>query len=104
MNLTTSISSSRHPFHYAPFRNLFFARLLTVLGNGIAPIALAFAVLDIGGSATDLGLVVAARSIFNVAFLLIGGGTGGSLFPKYCFVIFRYHCCIVPGGGCLVGT
>ncbi|HFG8877027.1 TPA: MFS transporter [Yersinia enterocolitica] len=73
MNLTTSISSSRHPFHYAPFRNLFFARLLTVLGNGIAPIALAFAVLDIGGSATDLGLVVAARSIFNVAFLLIGG-------------------------------
>ncbi|MBW5812006.1 MFS transporter [Yersinia kristensenii] len=60
-------------FHYAPFRNLFFARLLTVLGNGIAPIALAFAVLDIGGSATDLGLVVAARSIFNVAFLLIGG-------------------------------
>ncbi|ELW7388708.1 MFS transporter [Yersinia enterocolitica] len=72
MNLTTSISSSRHPFHYAPFRNLFFARLLTVLGNGIAPTALAFAVLDIGGSATDLGLVVAARSIFNVAFLLIG--------------------------------
>ncbi|WP_174847637.1 MFS transporter [Yersinia artesiana] len=65
--------SSRHLFHYAPFRNLFFARLLTVLGNGIAPIALAFAVLDIGGSATDLGLVVAARSIFNVAFLLIGG-------------------------------
>ncbi|CND11367.1 putative membrane transport protein [Yersinia intermedia] len=67
------VSSSQHVFHYAPFRNLFFARLLTVLGNGIAPIALAFAVLDIGGSAADLGLVVAARSIFNVAFLLIGG-------------------------------
>lgn len=73
MNANTAGSSSRHVFHYAPFRNLFFARLLTVLGNGIAPIALAFAVLDIGGSATDLGLVVAARSIFNVAFLLIGG-------------------------------
>ncbi|MCB5315563.1 MFS transporter [Yersinia intermedia] len=73
MNTNTMVSSSRHVFHYAPFRNLFFARLLTVLGNGIAPIALAFAVLDIGGSAADLGLVVAARSIFNVAFLLIGG-------------------------------
>lgn len=70
---SNTASSSRHLFHYAPFRNLFFARLLTVLGNGIAPIALAFAVLDIGGSATDLGLVVAARSIFNLAFLLIGG-------------------------------
>ncbi|MDZ7324429.1 MFS transporter [Kosakonia sacchari] len=60
-------------FHFAPFRHLFFARLLTVLGNGIAPIALAFAVLDIGGSATELGIVVAARSLFNVAFLLVGG-------------------------------
>lgn len=60
-------------FHFAPFRHLFFARLLTVLGNGIAPIALAFAVLDIGGTATELGIVVAARSLFNVAFLLVGG-------------------------------
>lgn len=60
-------------FHFSPFRYLFFARLLTVLGNGIAPIALAFAVLDIGGTLSDLGLVVASRSIFNVAFLLIGG-------------------------------
>ncbi|EEQ04408.1 MFS transporter [Yersinia rohdei] len=73
MNVNSSGLSSRHAFSYAPFRNLFFARLLTVLGNGIAPIALAFAVLDIGGTAADLGLVVAARSIFNVAFLLIGG-------------------------------
>lgn len=62
-----------HAFHFASFRHLFAARLLTVLGNGIAPIALAFAVLDIGGSASDLGVVVASRSLFNVAFLLIGG-------------------------------
>ncbi|WNN47344.1 MFS transporter [Siccibacter colletis] len=65
--------SARRAFYFAPFRYLFFARLLTVLGNSIAPVALAFAVLDIGGSAGDLGIVVAARSIFNVAFLLIGG-------------------------------
>lgn len=73
MNTTTAGITSRRAFYYAPFRNLFFARLLTVLGNGIAPIALAFAVLDMGGSAADLGIVIAARSIFNVAFLLIGG-------------------------------
>ena len=29
--------------------------------------------LDIGGSVSDLGIVVASRSIFNVAFLLLGG-------------------------------
>jgi len=60
-------------FHFSPFRYLFSARFLTVLGNGIAPIALAFAVLDIGGSVSDLGIVVASRSIFNVLFLLLGG-------------------------------
>lgn len=73
MSTGTAAISSKRAFYYAPFRNLFFARLLTVLGNGIAPIALAFAVLDMGGSAADLGIVIAARSIFNVAFLLIGG-------------------------------
>lgn len=66
-------TTPRRALQISAFRYLFSARLLTVLGNGIAPIALAFAVLDIGGSAADLGLVVAARSLFNVAFLLIGG-------------------------------
>jgi MFS family permease len=42
-------------------------------GNAIAPIALAFAVLDLTGSASDLGIVVGARSITNVALLLVGG-------------------------------
>ncbi|SEM42950.1 Predicted arabinose efflux permease, MFS family [Streptacidiphilus jiangxiensis] len=44
-----------------------------MLGNGVAPIALAFAVLAITGSVTELGLVVAARTLFNVVFLLFGG-------------------------------
>ncbi|WP_410764449.1 MFS transporter [Erwinia psidii] len=63
----------RHALQYAPFRHLFLARFFTVTGNGIAPIALAFAVLDIGGSVADLGMVVAARSLLNVMFLLLGG-------------------------------
>jgi len=64
---------SAQAFHYPSFRYLFFGRLFTVLGNGIAPIALAFAVLDMGGSASDLGIVVASRSLCNVLFLLVGG-------------------------------
>lgn len=67
------LNAPRHVFHSAPFRHLFFARTLTVLGNSVAPVALAFAVLDMGGSAADLGMVVAARSLFNVLFLLFGG-------------------------------
>lgn len=66
-------TANRHVLSFTAFRNLFCARIFTVSGNAIAPIALAFAVLDTGGSAGDLGLVVASRSVFNVAFLLLGG-------------------------------
>ncbi|WP_022882905.1 MFS transporter [Gryllotalpicola ginsengisoli] len=61
------------PLRFAPFRWLALARTVNMLGNAVAPVALAFAVLDLGYSATDLGIVVAARSVPNVALLLVGG-------------------------------
>jgi MFS family permease len=61
------------PLRHRPFRFLFAGRTISALGNAFAPIALAFAVLDLTGSATDLGLVVGARTVVNVAFLLFGG-------------------------------
>jgi MFS family permease len=56
-----------------PFRLLVAGRTVTMAGNALAPIALAFAVLDLTGSAADLGLVVGARSLMNVLLLLFGG-------------------------------
>ncbi|GAA4157517.1 MFS transporter [Gryllotalpicola daejeonensis] len=61
------------PLRHASFRWLASARTINQLGTAIAPIALAFAVLDLGYSAAQLGIVVAARSIPNVALLLVGG-------------------------------
>ncbi|MFC4242736.1 MFS transporter [Gryllotalpicola reticulitermitis] len=61
------------PLRHAPFRWLAAARAVNQLGNAVAPIALAFAVLDLGFSTAQLGVVVAARSIPNVVFLLVGG-------------------------------
>ncbi|AXK36325.1 MFS transporter [Streptomyces armeniacus] len=55
------------------FRQLAVGRCLTYFGNAMAPIALAFAVLDLGGSAVEVGIVVGARSIANAALLLFGG-------------------------------
>ncbi|WP_136588047.1 MFS transporter [Microbacterium hydrothermale] len=63
----------RGPLSLAPFRWLLAARTTAIVGNAVAPLALAFAVLDLTGSAADLSLVVAARSIANVAMLLFGG-------------------------------
>jgi MFS family permease len=58
---------------HRPFRLLFLSRAASVVGDQIAPIAVSFAVLDMHGSASDLGLVLGARTLTFVVFVLIGG-------------------------------
>ncbi|MDX6512399.1 MAG: hypothetical protein QOE36_1903, partial [Gaiellaceae bacterium] len=55
------------------FRLLWSAQAISVLGDMLVPVALAFAVLDLTGSATDLGLVLTARLAPMVVFMLVGG-------------------------------
>jgi MFS family permease len=55
------------------FRRLYFARAFSQLGDGLVPVALAFAVLHVDSSPSALGFVLAARSVPLVAFLLVGG-------------------------------
>src|SRR4051794_5590535 len=55
------------------FRKLFIGQSLSYLGDRIAPIALAFGVLGIGGSAGDLGIVIAAGTVPFAAFALAAG-------------------------------
>jgi MFS family permease len=61
------------PLRQRGFRALVTGRTLATFANSVAPVALAFAVLDLTGSAADLGLVVGARSIANLVLLLLGG-------------------------------
>jgi MFS family permease len=61
------------PLRHREFRLLFAGRLTSLAGSAIAPIALAFAVLDITGSASDLGLVLAAGVVPQIMFFLFGG-------------------------------
>lgn len=56
------------------YRLLWAARFVSNVGNGMAPIALAFGVLSLDGAdAGSLSLVTTAQMIPLVAFLLIGG-------------------------------
>ncbi len=61
------------PLRPGPFRLLFGARAVSSLGDRLVPVALAFAVLDLTGSVTDLGLVMGAQSAALVVFVLFGG-------------------------------
>jgi MFS family permease len=66
-------SGSIAPLRDATFRLFFAARAFSMLGSAMAGVALAFAVLDLTGSTSDLGLVLAARSIPMVLLMLMGG-------------------------------
>lgn len=70
------------PLRRRAYRRLLGARSAVVIGNAIAPVALAFAVLDLTGSPAALGLVVASRSVANVAVLLLGGVIADR-FPRH---------------------
>ena len=74
------------PLRAPPFRLLFLARVVSVLGDGIAPVALAFAVLDLSGSAGDLGLALGARTVTLILFSLVGGVWGDRL-PRHLVMV-----------------
>jgi MFS family permease len=61
------------PLRERSFRLLFLGRTTSFVGNAFANVALAFAVLELTGSKADLGFVLAARSLPQVLFLLVGG-------------------------------
>jgi Transmembrane secretion effector len=61
------------PLHDRRFAWYFSGRVVSTIGSVMAPVALAFAVLDLTGSASALGVVVAARTVPQVLFLLVGG-------------------------------
>jgi MFS family permease len=61
------------PLRDRRFRFFFASRAVNLCGTTMAPIALAFAVLEVEDSASALGQVLAARSVPLVLFLVVGG-------------------------------
>jgi MFS family permease len=64
------------PLRLPAFRFLFWARAISYVGTYLAPIAVAFAILDNGGGATAVGVSFAAWTLAQVAMLSFGGVVG----------------------------
>ena len=64
------------PLRLPAFRLLFASRSISYVGTYLAPIAVAFAILDNGGHATAVGLGFAAWTLGQVAMLAFGGVVG----------------------------
>src|SRR5204863_1589971 len=68
------------------FRLFWLGQGASVVGDGIVVVALALFVVELTGSATDLGLVLAAYSLPLVGFLLLGGVIADRL-PRHRVVV-----------------
>ncbi len=61
------------PLALRPYRLMWLGSTTSSLGDAVVQIALVFAVLHIGGTATDIGLIAALQTVARVVFLLAGG-------------------------------
>ncbi|MGW2226884.1 MFS transporter [Streptomyces formicae] len=61
------------PLRIPAFRRFVLANLISATGSAMAPLALAYAVIEAGGGAGALGVVLAANTVPTVVFLLVGG-------------------------------
>lgn len=66
----TSIST---PLKIAAFRRFVSANIVSATGSAMAPLALAYSVIEQGGGAGSLGMVLAANTVPTIVFLLAGG-------------------------------
>jgi predicted MFS family arabinose efflux permease len=71
--LLTRLSESLGVLHRREFRLLLSGQAVSVLGDRMVAVALAFAVLEVGGSISDVGLVLAAGVFPLVGSVLVGG-------------------------------
>jgi MFS family permease len=96
----SAVSLLREP----QFRRIFLAQSVSTLGDQIAPIAVAFAVLSTTHSATDLGLVLAGRTLPLVIFLLLGGAWADRLPRKSIMVVSDLMRLLTQGAFALILT
>ncbi|MDO0939248.1 MFS transporter [Streptomyces sp. DG2A-72] len=80
------------PLAVRPYRLHFTARVLSWTGSAVSPIALAFAVLHIGGGAGALGLVLAASVAPQILLLLVGGVVADRL-PRHRVMVWSNIVC-----------
>ncbi len=73
-------------FSYKDYRRYFLSGLIFVVGSSAFPIALAISILDNGGSASDLGLILAARVLAGTLFMLVGGVWADRLPRKWVMI------------------
>ncbi len=91
-------SDTSGPLRDPQFRWFFSGRFVSMLGSAMAPVALAFAVLGSSHSAGDLGVVLAARSVPMLVFLVVGGVIADRGSRRTVLIIANLGAALTQGG------
>jgi len=71
--LADRLRGTLSPLRERDFRLFFAGRTISRLGASFSYVALAFAILEIGGDASDVGIVLACFAVSQLVFILVGG-------------------------------
>jgi MFS family permease len=69
----------RRPLRSRNFRLIVASNVISLAGSAVYFVAIPFAVLEIGGSASEVGYVAVARLVPSIAFLPVGGAMADRL-------------------------
>ncbi|TDD93849.1 MFS transporter [Actinomadura rubrisoli] len=83
------MSNAFSPLRHAPFRNLFFSGLISMIGDGVWLVAIPWIIIDIGGGPDELAAAVGAESVGLVLFVLAGGALADR-YPRTRVVVFAH--------------
>ncbi|MFE3329825.1 MFS transporter [Streptomyces sp. NPDC059176] len=83
MRLLESLSVLRH----RPFRLFVTARLISMSGSAMAPVALAFAVLGFDSDPASLAIVLASNTVPQLVLLMVGGVVADRFSRRHLIVI-----------------
>jgi MFS family permease len=77
------VADAVRPLASRPYRLMWLGGTVSSLGDALVEIALVFAILHIGGTASDIGVIAAVQTVARVAFLLGGGVWADRLQRQY---------------------
>jgi MFS family permease len=77
------VADALRPLANRPYQLMWLGSTVSSLGDAVVQIALVFAILHIGGTASDIGVIAAVQTIARVGFLLAGGVWADRLQRQY---------------------
>jgi DHA3 family tetracycline resistance protein-like MFS transporter len=91
------------PLRHRDFRLLWSGQTLTLLGSFVSQVAYPFQILQLGGSAIELGALASVYTLSNLVFLLLGGAIADRMPRRTLIIITELASGLIAGAVSLLG-